>query len=106
MVGVSETHPVLFGNEVVSHYTVNTWQCFLSFPSFGFENLTQPFVNKWWVKGNYAKMLLYYFYTSKPFCQFKVSRVPTDSSWTVEGNRVGSKAAIWERNLVPVDNYG
>lgn len=53
-----------------------------------------------------AKMLMFYLCISKPFCEFEVSREPTDSSWTVEGNRAVAKAARWEKNLVPIDNYG
>lgn len=51
-------------------------------------------------------MLTYYFYILKTFLNFKVSRVPTDSSWTGEGNRVAAKAARWDKNLVPIDKYG
>lgn len=53
-----------------------------------------------------AKLLTFYLCIVKPFCKFEVSREPTDSSWTVEGNRAVAKAARWEKNLVPIDNYG
>lgn len=53
-----------------------------------------------------AKMLTFYLCIVKPFCKFEVRREPTDSSWTVEGNRAVAKAARWEKNLVPIYNYG